>query len=233
MPSGRGVSAADGEAAKSNAGSRNESYDWNSRRLVRYIVDRARQLCTHLCRHCPLVCFIRAVQPPPLVMSAAASSAVPAPSRWHHPHQSCGAYTGPLDAVKPAATLDPAWRHCVLPTAPDYSSLAPMVQRIFDGVAVHQKGYERLETLCTEFGARLSGSNTLERAIDWTEQTMREDGLENVRTEEVMVPNCTSQTHRSERWAGKATHCNSSARSLLVAPPALQGCAVPLNARFK
>jgi carboxypeptidase Q len=48
--------------------------------------------------------------------------------------------------------------------------------------------WERLAELTDTFGARLSGSENLERAITWAVATMRRDGLENVRAEPVMVP---------------------------------------------
>jgi carboxypeptidase Q len=48
--------------------------------------------------------------------------------------------------------------------------------------------WRRLAELTDTFGARLSGSPNLARAIQWSAQTMKADGLENVRTEPVMVP---------------------------------------------
>jgi carboxypeptidase Q len=46
----------------------------------------------------------------------------------------------------------------------------------------------RLGNLVDTFGPRLSGSASLEEAIDWILQEMRADGLQNVRGERVMVP---------------------------------------------
>ncbi|MBI4542828.1 MAG: M20/M25/M40 family metallo-hydrolase [Gemmatimonadetes bacterium] len=48
--------------------------------------------------------------------------------------------------------------------------------------------YRRLARLVDGFGHRLSGSASLEAAIDWILGEMRGDGLENVRGEPVMVP---------------------------------------------
>ena len=48
--------------------------------------------------------------------------------------------------------------------------------------------YRRLTELTDTFGARLSGSANLERAIAWAAATMKADGLEQVRTEPVTVP---------------------------------------------
>lgn len=48
--------------------------------------------------------------------------------------------------------------------------------------------FARLTILTDAFGARFSGSESLERAIDWILAEMRNDSLENVRGEPVMVP---------------------------------------------
>lgn len=48
--------------------------------------------------------------------------------------------------------------------------------------------YRRLGLLVDSFGPRLSGSASLEAAIDWVLREMKADGLENVRGEPVMVP---------------------------------------------
>jgi carboxypeptidase Q len=48
--------------------------------------------------------------------------------------------------------------------------------------------FARLTLLTDAFGNRFSGSESLERAIDWILEAMRKDSLENVRGEPVMVP---------------------------------------------
>lgn len=48
--------------------------------------------------------------------------------------------------------------------------------------------WQRLAEVTDLYGPRLSGSVGLERAIDWAVETMKQDGLENVRKERVMVP---------------------------------------------
>ena len=48
--------------------------------------------------------------------------------------------------------------------------------------------WNRVALLTETFGNRLSGSQSLERAIDWIIARMKEDGLQNVRGEDVMVP---------------------------------------------
>lgn len=47
--------------------------------------------------------------------------------------------------------------------------------------------YDKLVELCDDIGHRLSGSPELEKAVDWAQKKMRDDGQENVRAEPVMV----------------------------------------------
>ncbi|GAM17700.1 hypothetical protein SAMD00019534_008750 [Acytostelium subglobosum LB1] len=49
------------------------------------------------------------------------------------------------------------------------------------------QAYSKLKTMCTTFGNRLSGSDALEKAIDWVQAQMIADGLENVQTQDVNV----------------------------------------------
>ena len=48
--------------------------------------------------------------------------------------------------------------------------------------------WHRLAKLSDTFGPRFSGTENLERAIDWVLAEMKKDGLDNVRGEDVMVP---------------------------------------------
>jgi carboxypeptidase Q len=60
--------------------------------------------------------------------------------------------------------------------------------RIVSEATANRRAWDRLAELTDTFGPRLSGSENLERAIEWAAETMKRDGLENVRTEPVMVP---------------------------------------------
>lgn len=51
-----------------------------------------------------------------------------------------------------------------------------------------RKAYDWLVTLTDSFGHRLSGSQSLERAIDFSVESMKKAGLSNARREKVMVP---------------------------------------------
>ena len=67
----------------------------------------------------------------------------------------------------------------------DYQAAAA---RIIGAALVSDKAYARLSYLTDNIGNRLSGSKSLERAIEWAISEMKKDGLENVRAEKVMVP---------------------------------------------
>ena len=60
--------------------------------------------------------------------------------------------------------------------------------RIIGEAMADRFAWNRLAELTDRFGPRLSGTPQLEAAIRWSADEMRRDGLENVRTEEVMVP---------------------------------------------
>ncbi len=60
--------------------------------------------------------------------------------------------------------------------------------RIIDAALADSAAFARLAYLADTFGARFSGTQNLEDAIDWILAEMQRDGLENVHGEEVMVP---------------------------------------------
>jgi carboxypeptidase Q len=66
--------------------------------------------------------------------------------------------------------------------------LRPTAQRIITESQSSDFAWKRLAELTDTFGSRLSGSENLEKAIDWAVAAMKADGLENVRKEPVMVP---------------------------------------------
>jgi carboxypeptidase Q len=63
-----------------------------------------------------------------------------------------------------------------------------VADRLIDAAMADDAAYRRLAVLVDRFGPRFSGTEALERAIDWILEEMEADGLENVRGEEVMVP---------------------------------------------
>jgi carboxypeptidase Q len=60
--------------------------------------------------------------------------------------------------------------------------------RIIGAALTSNHAYGRLAHLTDHIGNRLSGSKSLELAIDWAVAEMKRDGLDNVHTEKVMVP---------------------------------------------
>jgi carboxypeptidase Q len=60
--------------------------------------------------------------------------------------------------------------------------------RIIGTALTSDRAYARLAHLTDHIGNRLSGSQNLERAIEWAIGEMKRDGLDNVRAEKVMVP---------------------------------------------
>ncbi|HEV7990197.1 MAG TPA: M28 family metallopeptidase [Gemmatimonadaceae bacterium] len=78
-----------------------------------------------------------------------------------------------------------------LPSGADAQSTAAYraaADRLIDAAMKDSAAWLRIAELTDSFGHRLSGSSSLERAIDWTLARMKSDGLENVRGEPVMVP---------------------------------------------
>jgi hypothetical protein len=61
-------------------------------------------------------------------------------------------------------------------------------QKLIAAALADQDGLRRLQYLCDRIGNRLSGSPSLERAIQWAAGEMKAAGLENVQTPPVKVP---------------------------------------------
>ena len=76
-------------------------------------------------------------------------------------------------------------------TPPPYSladRYRGVAQKIVDYARTDRGAYAKLSTLTDTIGHRLAGSPELDKAIAWAAQTMKDDGLDNVHTEKVMVP---------------------------------------------
>lgn len=70
--------------------------------------------------------------------------------------------------------------------------------RILGAALASDHAYLRLQELCDGIGHRLSGSEALERAVQWAATSMRADGLENVRLQPVMVPHWVRGSESAE-----------------------------------
>ena len=64
----------------------------------------------------------------------------------------------------------------------------PTANKLIDGALADTTGFVRLAELVDTHGHRLSGSASLETAIDWLTAKLKADGFDNVHTEPVMVP---------------------------------------------
>src|SRR6266851_3802982 len=64
----------------------------------------------------------------------------------------------------------------------------PVADKLIDAALADDEGYKRLEYLTYRIGNRLSGSASLQKAIDWSVEQMKAVGLSNVRTIPVKVP---------------------------------------------
>lgn len=70
----------------------------------------------------------------------------------------------------------------------DVTAYREAAERIIAAATSDGRAWSRLTELTDTFGHRLSGSPQLEAALRWAEGEMKEDGLDNVRLEPVMVP---------------------------------------------
>ena len=68
------------------------------------------------------------------------------------------------------------------------AQLQPDVDRLLAKATADDFAWRRIAELTDTFGHRLTGSDSLARATAWEVTTMKADGLDNVRTEPVMVP---------------------------------------------
>lgn len=73
--------------------------------------------------------------------------------------------------------------------SPDWlAALRDDAGRLIEAATADDFAWQRVAELTDTYGARLSGSDNLARAIAWAAAAMKNDGLENVRTEPVKVP---------------------------------------------
>src|ERR1044071_4235797 len=68
------------------------------------------------------------------------------------------------------------------------TTLRQDAERLVKAATADDFAWRRLAELTDLHGARLSGSENLTRAIAWSVEAMKADGLDNVHTEPVMVP---------------------------------------------
>ncbi|MEO5902462.1 MAG: M20/M25/M40 family metallo-hydrolase [Gemmatimonadaceae bacterium] len=83
--------------------------------------------------------------------------------------------------------------------------------------------WNRLAEMTDKFGHRLSGSESLERTIDWILVEMKKDGLENVHGEKVMVPHWVRGEESASLISPRATplHMTGLGRSVGTEKPGI------------
>ena len=69
-----------------------------------------------------------------------------------------------------------------------YSKYKETVLKIFKAANADSSAWEQLAYMCDTYGPRLSGSEGLEKSLDFMYEQMKKDGLQNVKKEEVIVP---------------------------------------------
>ncbi|MEQ1905473.1 MAG: M20/M25/M40 family metallo-hydrolase [Pirellulaceae bacterium] len=62
-----------------------------------------------------------------------------------------------------------------------------VAKKIIEAGSKQNDAYKKLIELCDDIGHRISGSESLNQAVEWAKVTMKKDGQENVRSETVMV----------------------------------------------
>ena len=82
-------------------------------------------------------------------------------------------------------------------TAPLPEKYRDIAQKLIAAALADNGNTARLQYLCDRIGNRLSGSASLERAVEWSAAEMRKAGLENVQTPPVKVPHWV----RGKEWA--------------------------------
>jgi carboxypeptidase Q len=119
----------------------------------------------------------------------------------------------PLSTLRIAGTILSALALLAPPLAAQRPPAATPLQRsyqaaagrLIDAALADSAAWHRVAELGDRFGPRFSGTENLERAIDWIMAEMAEDGLENIRGEPVMVPRWVRGEESAEllspRWA--------------------------------
>jgi carboxypeptidase Q len=77
--------------------------------------------------------------------------------------------------------------------------------RIVGAALVDSQAYDKLSWLTDRIGHRLSGSDALDQAIEWSAEQFRRDGVDRVWTDEVMVPHWV-RGEESARIVAPAEH---------------------------
>ena len=92
--------------------------------------------------------------------------------------------------------------------------------RLIDAATRDSAAHRRMSELSDRFGHRMSGSASLERALDWIVAEMKRDGLENVHTEPVMVTHWVRGAESAEMISPRRTRLHMLGLGRSVGTPA-------------
>jgi hypothetical protein len=108
-------------------------------------------------------------------------------------------------------------------------------QKLIEAALADKHSTDRLEYLCDRIGNRLSGSESLERAVEWAASEMKSAGLTNVRTPVVMVPHWVRGKESAEMIAPLRKPLRMIGLGMSVGTPAdgIEGEILPLESPDK
>src|SRR5262245_43798309 len=96
---------------------------------------------------------------------------------------------GPEPALVPEPEAAPAAAPAPpVPPTPIADRYRADAERILAAARADGGAWTKLAWLCDRIGHRFTGSRALEQAVSWAVATMKADGHDNVRAEQVMVP---------------------------------------------
>lgn len=107
-----------------------------------------------------------------------------------------------------------------LPNTPIVTAYRAVAESLIAAATGDSAAYLRLGKLVDTFGHRLSGSASLEAAIDWILSEMKADGLQNVRGEPVMVPHWVRGLESAELVKPRAVRLQMLGLGGSIATPA-------------
>ena len=129
--------------------------------------------------------------------------------------------SAPLAVLLCSTMLAPAaaQRKRVEPHNPIQREYQAAADRIITAATGDSSAWNKLAELTDGFGHRISGSEALERAIDWIIARMKAEGLENVRGEPVMVPRWVRGHEKAELLEPRYVHLPMLGLGQSVATP--------------
>jgi carboxypeptidase Q len=128
---------------------------------------------------------------PPVIRGESMPAGMAAPMSPHGPTPPVVGEDKPLLPAGVAVTAAGSQAEAL---PPEFVAAAEKITAAIEG---RVRAWELLAELADSFGHRLSGSRSLERAIDWSIAQMKAIGLENPRREKVMVPHWVRGAERA------------------------------------